>query len=261
MPQPNAEQRAAIKVLRRGVKAGALQKGHLLLDLFAAPACGDECACARCQEPHARARSALKLNSNTSERALARELGPLLAQELSAHADIVSASTHTEPEEVTVNEHWVNAYMRQHRDMNPAAVQHVYVRQPNGSYNVEVVPHGNARGSREDARQMVADLISDDAAPFTPDDAQSLRSMSIDTLRVLRDRYLPDDDPAIAAMSAHGNVRQELDNHRRQQRGQRVNALLRQHAVETAADDPAVLAMTAHENLRTPVKKAGKRAA
>lgn len=49
---------------------------------------------------------------------------------------------------------------------------------------------GNARGNDDDYRQMVADLISDDRSPFLPDDELSLREMSRDTLRRMRDDYL-----------------------------------------------------------------------
>ena len=49
---------------------------------------------------------------------------------------------------------------------------------------------GNERGSEDDLRQMVADLISQDSSPFTPDDEDALRSMSEDTLRKMRDQYV-----------------------------------------------------------------------
>jgi hypothetical protein len=52
-------------------------------------------------------------------------------------------------------------------------------------------PATNARGEDDDFRQMVADLISNDASPFVPDDEYALRDMSYDTLKAIRDNYLP----------------------------------------------------------------------
>lgn len=49
----------------------------------------------------------------------------------------------------------------------------------------------NKRGADDDFRQMVADLISNDASPFVPDDEYALRDMSYDSLKALRDQYLP----------------------------------------------------------------------
>jgi hypothetical protein len=48
----------------------------------------------------------------------------------------------------------------------------------------------HARGSDDDRRQMVADLIASDDTPFIPDDEDSLRMMSTDTLKTVRDTYL-----------------------------------------------------------------------
>lgn len=72
-----------------------------------------------------------------------------------------------------------------------------------------IISHANARGSREDPGQMVADLISDDRSPFTPDDEMSLRSMSIETLRAQRDRYLGDDEE-VEAMTSHQRIRDRM---------------------------------------------------
>jgi hypothetical protein len=75
----------------------------------------------------------------------------------------------------------------------------------------------HARGSDDDRRQIIADLISDDRSPFTPDDEESLRMMSSATLAAQAERYLggkrrirshaapaltADQDPAIRAMIA-----------------------------------------------------------
>lgn len=48
----------------------------------------------------------------------------------------------------------------------------------------------NERGDDDDVRQMVADLISSDDSPFLPEDEDSLRMMSIDTLKKMRDMFL-----------------------------------------------------------------------
>lgn len=46
------------------------------------------------------------------------------------------------------------------------------------------------RGSDDDRRQMIADLISDDASPFTPEDEEALRFMSDASLRQMRADHL-----------------------------------------------------------------------
>lgn len=48
----------------------------------------------------------------------------------------------------------------------------------------------NARGKDDDRRQIVADLISNDASPFTPDDMYGLMDMTQDALEALRQQYL-----------------------------------------------------------------------
>jgi hypothetical protein len=45
----------------------------------------------------------------------------------------------------------------------------------------------NERGEDDDRRQMVADLISHEDSPFLPDDEESLRSMTEETLKKMRD--------------------------------------------------------------------------
>lgn len=47
----------------------------------------------------------------------------------------------------------------------------------------------NRRGHPDDYRQMVADLISNDASPFVPEDMYALMDMSSTTLKTLRDGY------------------------------------------------------------------------
>lgn len=48
----------------------------------------------------------------------------------------------------------------------------------------------NRRGNDDDYRQVIADLISNDATPFVPDDEDSLRYMSYDTLMAMRKQFL-----------------------------------------------------------------------
>jgi len=48
----------------------------------------------------------------------------------------------------------------------------------------------NERGQDDDRRQIIADLISSDNSPYTPDDEQSLMMMSDATVRRMRDDYL-----------------------------------------------------------------------
>jgi hypothetical protein len=57
----------------------------------------------------------------------------------------------------------------------------------------------HARGSDDDRRQIIADLISSDDSPFTPDDEDALRMMSNDALRTVRDDFLPKKAKAKAA--------------------------------------------------------------
>lgn len=54
----------------------------------------------------------------------------------------------------------------------------------------KAVPKKNERGDDEDRRTVIADLISNDDSPFTPDDEDALRLMSDDTLFKQRDAYL-----------------------------------------------------------------------
>lgn len=52
----------------------------------------------------------------------------------------------------------------------------------------------NRRGDDDDYRQVVADLISNDASPFVPNDEDSLRMMSYETLLTMRNSFLPGND-------------------------------------------------------------------
>lgn len=48
----------------------------------------------------------------------------------------------------------------------------------------------NARGKDDDHRQMVADLVSDDRSPYTPDDMYALAEMTQEALVATRDTFL-----------------------------------------------------------------------
>jgi hypothetical protein len=127
-------------------------------------------------------------------------------------------------------------------------------------------PRTRARGSNDDRRQIVADLISDDRSPFTPDDETSLRAMTDATLLTMRDRYLGEsepaetgdqlrtmgrpitvsaDDPDVAAMTASTSETQlrAYERHERAAEYRGRQAL----PVVQAVDDPAIAAMTAGE--------------
>lgn len=54
--------------------------------------------------------------------------------------------------------------------------------------------HNNRRGDNNDTRQIIADLISNDATPFCPDDMYGLQSMGTTALLALRDEFLPGKD-------------------------------------------------------------------
>ncbi|MGE0366943.1 MAG: DUF2213 domain-containing protein [Phycisphaerales bacterium] len=55
---------------------------------------------------------------------------------------------------------------------------------------VESALKGNERGNDDDRRQIIADLISNDASPFVPDDEDSLKMMSDATLKHQASSYL-----------------------------------------------------------------------
>jgi hypothetical protein len=123
----------------------------------------------------------------------------------------------------------------------------------------------SARGDDDDARQIIADLISNDRSPFTPDDEMALRNMSHATLREMRRKYLKantsshtppvanSQDPAIKAMSAGAHGLAGADFHARAAERKRMsdeyvrrNPIQRRAAPVTNSNDPAVQAMTAH---------------
>lgn len=73
--------------------------------------------------------------------------------------------------------------------------------------DVMVTLFANERGQDDDRRQIIADLISRDDSPYTPDDEQSLMMMSDGTLRRMKDDYLTQAEAAAAA--AEGEEEEE----------------------------------------------------
>lgn len=67
----------------------------------------------------------------------------------------------------------------------------------------------NERGQDDDRRQIIADLISRDDSPYTPDDEQSLMMMSDGTLRRMKDDYLTKAEAAAAAAEGEGEEEEE----------------------------------------------------
>jgi hypothetical protein len=118
-----------------------------------------------------------------------------------------------------------------------------------------------ARGDDDDSRQIIADLISSNNSPFTPDDEMALRHMSSASLNEMRKRFLKrkaaavansSGDPAAAeAMSANVGIA-GADFHKRAAERKRLsdaynarNQIQRQRAVTNADnDDAAVKAMS-----------------
>jgi hypothetical protein len=122
---------------------------------------------------------------------------------------------------------------------------------------------GSARGDDDDARQIIADLISDDGSPFTPDDDQALRMMSAASLREMRRKYLKRNshtansrrvvvnghDPAIAAMSSVGLAGADFAR-RQAQLNANADTYARRNPIQrravTNSSDKAVQAMSAN---------------
>jgi len=79
--------------------------------------------------------------------------------------------------------------------------------------NCECEPEANRRGEDDDYRQMKADLIADDRAPFTAEDEMALESMSYETMRTLRDQYMrkDKDEYQTNASDAGGEAEEEAD--------------------------------------------------
>jgi hypothetical protein len=116
--------------------------------------------------------------------------------------------------------------------------------------------HVHARGQDDDRRQIMADLLSDDRSPFTPDDEQSLMMMSDTTLRTLRDRYLRANSGA-PHVHAHDLIRLpdgsylragDLEVYQEEQRALHANA--RALSGDAEADDPGIAAMTHYLHLQ-----------
>lgn len=132
----------------------------------------------------------------------------------------------------------------------------------------------SARGDDGDTRQIIADLISDDRSPFTPDDEIALRHMSAATLKEMRGKYLTANshrgvanaDPVIKAMSARGPA--GADFHERANERKRLSDLyIARHPVQgrpifpskngvvVNSNDDAVKAMSANSGALSVFKK------
>jgi hypothetical protein len=132
----------------------------------------------------------------------------------------------------------------------------------------------SARGDDGDTRQIIADLISDDRSPFTPDDEMALRHMSASTLKEMRGKYLTANshravanaDPVIKAMSARGPA--GADFHERANERKRLSDLyIARHPVQgrpifpsksgvvVNSNDAAVKAMLAYTGALSVFKK------
>lgn len=112
----------------------------------------------------------------------------------------------------------------------------------------------NMRGNDEDARQIVADLISNDASPFVPDDEDSLRMMSEETLKEMRNRFLAaeGEDEKVEAMEGDEEevVAAEDD--------EEVVAAEDDEEMTAAEDDEEVTAAEEDEEPKAAKKKNGK---
>lgn len=74
------------------------------------------------------------------------------------------------------------------------------------------------RGEDDDVRTIIADLISNDASPFTPDDTDSLLMMTPKTLAKMRDRYLSTKKPRAASEEEqHTNSRPAMSDRDRRE--------------------------------------------
>lgn len=92
--------------------------------------------------------------------------------------------------------------------------------------------HGNERGQDDDPRQIVADLISNNASPFKPEHVEALGMLGTAALIRLRDTYLGTntlhvntaihvnaDDPEVVAMSTHLSASRSHDAHAHENAG------------------------------------------
>jgi hypothetical protein len=132
----------------------------------------------------------------------------------------------------------------------------------------------SARGDDGDTRQIIADLISDDRSPFTPDDEMALRHMSAATLKEMRGKYLTANshrpvanaDPVIKAMSAHGPAGADFHN-RANERKRLSDLYIARHPVQSRpifpsksgvvvnSNEDAVKAMSANSGALSVFKK------
>ena len=140
-------------------------------------------------------------------------------------------------------------------------------------------PSNHARGDDDDPRQTIADLISDDDNPFTPEDEMGLRNLSHATLKEMRRKYLKKkrpaanaSDPAFKAMHENSGAVghfQKNDNFARRQRdiyqrsvdignANRAQRERRDNAVTANKDDPAFAAMNGNSLADALRRKGGK---
>jgi hypothetical protein len=119
-------------------------------------------------------------------------------------------------------------------------------------------PVSHARGDDDDRRTIIADLISDDRSPFTPEDEEALRYMSHGVLREMKRQYLKANSSVANTQLANrdfsfGSGIAGADFARRQaQLRANSDAYIRRNPitrgeprVTTNSNDPAVQAMSA----------------
>lgn len=257
-PRLSAKRREALSILRAAIRSGAVDKQQLMLDLFVEPDAhghAQGCGCNPCK-------TRLRLNAQRSE----------------PEDDLVSEIVAAVQEELG---NVVQLHDQRDEDDDPAVkVMTAYAALYPGPLPPAQRLHANARGGDNDRRLMVYDLVSDPNSPYTPDDLESLRSMSFATLVGQHQRYVVHanlgggfhahaaDDPAIAAMTAHVQVRQDLLlTHAR--KIPTVRDLLDKNAspltpdderiAEGAEDEEVARAMTAHEGLMDQLVPPNKR--
>lgn len=129
--------------------------------------------------------------------------------------------------------------------------------------------HTHARGQDGDRRQLIADLISRDESPFTPDDQMALAAMSDTALRRVAARYLRGNSAQeeTARRRNNSHVQTLLVRHRdgyyvevpSQQQATLSSAPVRANEAE-AEDDEAVAAMTFGHRLADELRANATRA-
>ena len=132
--------------------------------------------------------------------------------------------------------------------------------------------HTNARGDDDDSRQIIADLISSDDSPFTPDDDMALRQMSRASLKEMRRMYLKRNSASPSAVAnfegrdfSFGSGVAGADFARRQAelRARSIaycnaNPVQRRDAVTVNSNDPSYAAMHGESSVDALRRKGGK---